>query len=408
MILFTLLPTVIESMVYDNSGDETVVTGHAGRILIIVTFTFLFIKLTQRLLPVLVPEIIDSLGITAFLAGLALTLLSLVRAVIQYPGGRLADKLSRTTVLLGSTIFSIFGIALLAVAISYEIFLVSLVIFGIGIGAFVPASRALLSDIYIEKRGQAFGLHILATDVAGVLAAVISVWVVSNANWRGAFLPVLFVLVPLPLVFYYVSREPVRIGRVRLDFKGTAGRLAGDSSIRWLLASYSLFVLASSGVLSFLTTYLTEFQGFSFEFASAVFALIFVIGMFVKPAAGFVSDAMSRTIVAAAALIISGIGLGVLIFSSIRSFILFGVVIYAIGQRSLPPALQAALMDRVPGESRGGDFGGFRGIYMLIGSLGPGLTGLLISTEGYVAAYSLLLFCFLLGGGILLWFSLYE
>lgn len=58
-------------MVYETDGPERLFTGHTGRIFIILTLILVSLQLTQRLLPPLLPEIIDDLAITAFLAGVA-------------------------------------------------------------------------------------------------------------------------------------------------------------------------------------------------------------------------------------------------------------------------------------------------------------------------------------------------
>lgn len=52
----------------------------------------------------------------------------------------------------------------------------------------------------------------------------------------------------------------------------------------------------------------------------------------------------------------------------------------------------------------GGDLGAIRTIYLTVGSLGPGYTGLVISTFGFVAAYTSLLLFFLASGSILFLF----
>lgn len=390
-------------MTYRNDGREHLFAGHTGRIFILLTVILVFLQLTTRLLPPLLPLIIDDLGITSFLAGIALTMLRISRALTEYPSGRFADQLSRSTVILVCLGFVIAGVATISLAISYPLFLVGVVIFGLGLGLYSPASRALLSDIFEKKRGRAFGLHMMGNDLSGVLAAVIAIWVASLADWRIAFSGLLFILILFPLVFYRASREPIRVGGIDIALGETVSRLLEDPSIRWILVIYSLFVLASSGMISFLPTFLIEVHGASFSLASSAFALVFAVGLLSKPSSGLISDWVPRELVGGACLVIAAGGLAVLVTESARMTIIAGVAIYALGQRGVPPALQAFLMDRFPDGSMAGDLGAMRAFYMTLGSLGPSYTGFMIERFGFVLAYSTLSFFFLTSGSILFW-----
>lgn len=394
-------------MVYVTDDQERLFKGHTGQIFVLLTVLLLCLQLARRLLPPLLPTIIDDFGITAFSAGVALTLLRISRASMEYPSGRFADQLSRTTVLVVCLGVIIIGLSILSLAISYWIFILGVVVFGLGSGLYSPASRALLSDIFREKRGRAFGIHMMGSDLSGILAAGIGVLIVSIATWRGAFLPLATVLVALLIAFYLLSRETFKIESVEFGLQKTGIRLFGDPSLRWIVLVYSLYVVASSGFISFLPTFLIEVHGASFELASSAFALVYGVGAIAKPVSGFLSDSIPRTSVAGGNLIVAVSGLVLLVIAPVTGVALGGVFLYAIGQRGVPPALQAFLMDRFPDESMGGDLGAMRTIYMTIGSFGPALTGFIASRFGFVPAYTSLILFFLSGGLILIWFSVF-
>ena len=393
------------AMVYVTDGEERLLSGHTGRLFLLLTLILVCLQLTQRILPPLLPAIIDHLSISAFLAGTALTSFRIARASMEYPSGRLADQLSRTTVLLTSISLVIVGVVFLSLAVTYPSFLLGIVLFGIGFGLFSPASRALLSDVFVENRGRAFGLHLMGGDISGVLAAGIAVLVLSIGTWRSAFLPLSILLCLLLISFYFYSREPIRLGSVDLGVRDTADRLFADTTLRWILVVYALFVMASSGVISFLPAFLIEVHGFSFEFASIAFAMVYGIGILAKPASGYLSDLLPRPPVAGGGLLIASCGLGLLVIAPVLEIAIVGVIFYAIGQRGVPPVLQAFLMDRFPDRSMGGDLGAMRTVYMTVGSFGPGYTGLIVSTLGFVPAYSSLILFYVAGGMILLLFS---
>jgi predicted MFS family arabinose efflux permease len=209
-------------MVYTYDDREQLFSGHTGRLFILLTTLWFCVSLTSRLLPPLLPEIIDTLGITSFLAGVALTIERIARASAEFPSGQLADQLSRTAVLIGCVGFAIVGIAILSIAYTYLLFVIGVIVFGIGRGMYSPASRALLSDVFYEKRGRAFGLHMMGSEAAGVAGSGISIVIVTYATWRTAFAPLALVLCPLLIWFYFLSREPVNIEPFSLHIKKKA------------------------------------------------------------------------------------------------------------------------------------------------------------------------------------------
>jgi predicted MFS family arabinose efflux permease len=397
-------------MRYDTDGRERLLTGHAGRLFVLLTFALVAMKLAQRVLPPLLPVITDDLVITPFAAGVALSVLRLARAGMQYPGGLVADQLTRTTIIVPSLVLAIAGLGLLSLSPTYAVLLVALVVFGAGLGLYSPATKALLSDLYQEKRGRAFGLHMMGGDFAGILAAGVAIGIVAVATWRAAFLLSLLVLLPVPVVFYRLSRESVStsISSVDPEIRETTARLVGDPQIRWVVLAYMLFVVAGSGVASFLPTFLAEVHGFSFAFASSAFALLYAVGIVSMPAAGTASDRFPRLIVASGSLAVAAAGLVVLVGAPAEVAVVGAIVVYAVGQRALPPALQAHLMDRFPDDSMGGDFGAIRTLYMTVGSAGPAYTGFVAGTFGYVPAYASLAVLYLVAGGILVRLFLIE
>lgn len=390
-------------MVYETDEHERLFRGHTGALFVLLTVALVCLQLSQRLLPPFLPVIIDDLGITAFLAGIALTLLRVSRAGVEYPGGRFADERSRTVVLLCALTLTTIGVAMLYFSRSYWLFLSGVTIFGMGLGLYIPASRALLSDVFVEKRGRAFGLHMMGSDVSGILASGIAIWILTVAAWQVTFLPLFLVLLPFPVLLYYLSREQTKRGRIELGLFDTVRRLLGEATVRWTVVVYSLFIFASGGVTGFLPAYLIESHGVSFAFASSAFALIYVVGVVAKPLSGTISDKVSRPLVAGSGLVLASAGLIILLIAPSVEVMILGIVVHSLGHRGMPPALQAYLMDHFSDANRGADFGGVRAIYQMFGSLGPGFTGLVISLAGFEAAYGCLAAIFIAGATILIY-----
>jgi MFS family permease len=364
--------------------------------------SYLFIKLGQRLLPPLLPVIIDDLGVTPFAAGIALSLLAIVRAFSQYPSGRASDQLSRKTVLLPALGFGLFGLMLLLASTTYLIFLFGVTTFGVGLGLFDPSVRGLISDLFVEKRGQAFGLHTVAGDLAGVIAALFSIVIVTSA-WQTAFLPSVVFLLPIPLLLLrWNVHESVVVRRFEAGIFVTVRRLLEHSEIRLSVIAYSLIIFASSGGNQFLAAFLIEIHGFSVELAGAMFILLYGIGSFVKPIAGWLSDYIPRLIIVSGSVLLAGVSLLLVIVAPTRPVVVAAIIGYAFGQRAFPPPFQAFLMDQFPDDSMGGDLGALRSVYMAVGSLGPAYVGFIATRFSYPVAYTTMVFCFVVTGVIVL------
>lgn len=392
-------------MVYSYEPEEKLLTGHTGRLFVLLTAIWLCVSLSTRLIPPLLPEIIDQLAITAFLAGIAVTTERIARAGMQYPSGRVADGLSRTVVLLACGVVVIIGVLLLSVSTTYVFFLLGLFIFGVGRGMYAPASRALLSDIFRRKRGMALGIHMLGSEMSGILGAGLAVFIVSVATWRAAFLPLALLLIPLFVAFHLLSQEPIQGGSLDLALRQTGTRIIGDQSLRTILLVYSLYVLSAAGVTTFLPLFLIEVHNVSFALASGGFALLYATGMVAKPIGGVASDRLPRLSVGSGTLALGAVGLAILILAPTTGLALVGVIIYAFGHRGFPPPLQAYLMDHFADAHMAGDFGAMRTVYVLIGSFGPAYAGLAANTIGFTATFLSFLLFYILGAGILLWLS---
>jgi predicted MFS family arabinose efflux permease len=357
-------------------------------------------KFARRLLPPLLPIVIEDLSINSSKAGIAFSILTVFTALVQYPGGRLADQLSRKTVLTAGYVFMILGLVVLSNATTYILFLLAMAIIGVSTGLFGPADRAVLSDVFENTRGKAFGLHLMSSDIAGIIAPTIVSVVTIYFAWQSIFPPIILLLVALLVLSQRWSQERFVVSPVKLELRETGMRLFSTTRMQWLLLAYSLFVFASQGVISFLPTFLVAERGFSISIASVIFALIYAVGIITKPLAGMLSDRISRPVVAGSTLILGGLGLAIIVSAPTRSIIIAGVLIFALGQRAYPAPIQAYLMDFFPDSSMAADLGAIRSVYLIVGSLGPAYTGFVADHASFGAAYSGIVVLLLVAGGI--------
>ena len=376
--------------------------GYPGRMLVLLTLASVVVRIGQSVLPPLLPTIIVDLSISSTEAGIALSLMSVTYGLAQFPSGRLSDQLSRKTVLVVSLCLALVGTLMLSTSATYAMFVIGVVVLGAGRGLFPTPARALLSELFTDRRGQAFGIHLISSDFGGVGAAGLAIVVLGITTWRAAFVPIAVLLLPFAILLQLWIRGAFTLERVTFDPRQTGSRILFESRLRRLLIAYSLFMFTVRGVVGFLPTLLQADQEVSPAVASGVYALLYVCGMVIKPIAGSISDRFPRQVIGGGTLLISAVGMCIILFGGSLVALGIGVVAYAVGHKSYAPVIQAHLMDQFAEESMGSDLGGFRTIYMVVGSLGPIYVGTVASRASYTVAFAGFVACLLITGVITL------
>jgi len=376
-----------------TESPERLFTGYSGRISNVLAIGWTGSLLGRQAISPLLPAIIDTLSITPSQAGFALTLMIGLYSVVQYPGGRFSDDLSRTTILLASLAIMIAGFGLLTLTPTYAVFLVGVAAVGTGNGAFFSPSRVFLSDLFVERRGHVLGVHLTAGQLGGVLAAGSAAVVLSVTRWQFVFVPAILLLGVVLVLLHRWSREPYVLAPVRLDLLATARRVSGTSGIRGLFVASVLVSFAITAFSGFLPTFLQVEKGVSPVLASGGFALIYVVGMGVGPVAGYLSDRFRRETVPIVSLLVGAIGLLALLLGHSRPVLALGIVGTAIGFWGFLPPITAAFMDLLPDDSLGADFGLLKAVFSGLGSLGPVYVGIVAEWASYATAFGTLLGC---------------
>lgn len=377
-------------------SEEQLFRGYTGRLFLGISLGLCLLVFGRQLLPPLLPTIIADLSITPFQAGAAVTVLGATRAVNQYLGGRFADALSRKTVLVGSLLVLVVGFVLLSMAFAYTFFVFAVVIVGVGAGAYNVSTRTIAADLYVAKRGRAFGIQSALINIAGVGAAGGAALVLAVATWRSGFLPIAAMMLFVAVVFHFRQRGQYVVRRVELEITDTIRRLFGHEATRLVIIAIVLFTFAWQGMITFLPAFLQSERGFSPALASAGFGLIYVIGVGAAPVAGAVSDRFGKVQIAAGALLCAIGGITALLVANSTLLIGGSIVFLAIGFLSFSPVILAYLMDTFADGSMAGDLGATKSIYGVIGSLGPTYVGLIAGLWSYSVAFIGLIGCLVL------------
>jgi MFS family permease len=354
---------------------------------------------------------------TTLTAGVALGALQAVYALTQFPSGRLSDRFTRPSLVVPGLIALLGAFLLLSVATAVWLFVAGTVLFGVGKGLFAVPSRAQLSDLFVAKRGQALGLYAAGTDFGGILAAVGGVLVTGGGallglpdaalvplqlGWRDPFAPIAVVLGLVAVAYVGWNRDPYRLGRTDVQLVATVRRLATTRAQREALLAFALFYFVVGAWVNFLPTYLTRAKGVSEPVAAGLFAVVFVVGIVIKPAAGLVSDRVPRRVVAAGGMLFGVGALGGVVLASSVSVIAAAIAVYAIGYKTVFPVADALLLDAAPDENVGGDLGAARAVFIGVGALGPVYMGGLADSASFEIAFVGLGTCLVVAAALLL------
>lgn len=385
-----------------NQHADGLFAGYAGRMFVGVSIAWAVLQIGRFLLPPLLPAIIDSTGISVTAAGVTLGIFQLAYAVTQYPSGRYSDAVGRAAFVLGGLVVVAAGFLLLSVTTTFALLAAAAFVVGVGKGLYAIPSRALLSDLYEARRGRALGVFTAGTDVGGIVAAGVAAVVLARGAWRTPFLPIAGSLVAIAAVLGVWNRESVTRVRPTLGLRETLSRLTTNRRQRETLAAYALMFFMVNGFVNFLPTFLTAAKGVSPELASAGYALVFLVGIVVKPVAGTLSDQLGRETVAVSGLVLAAGSLVALLFVGSLAFVAIVIALLAVGYKTQFPLADATLMDAAPAGNAGGDLGAARAIFLVSGSLGPVYVGAVASSFGYHVAYAGLAACLVLSAAILL------
>jgi len=389
-----------DSTVSQETDEERLFRGYSGRLLLVISLGWALLQAGRLSISPLLPDIAAELQISSAAAGFAITVVWGTYAVLQYPSGRLSDRLSRTTLLVSGLSLAAVGFLTLSAAPTYLTFLFGAVVIGVGVGLYPTPARGMVSDLFVAKRGRAFGLHTGSGDVGGILAAGIGTVVLAVATWRAAFAPVAAVLLLIALLLHLWSNEGYELASVDLAVGDTFRRILGVPRLRWLLVAYALYAFTWQAATGFLPTYLRA-KELSPAIANAGLAVLFVVGAVVKPLSGALGDRVPRGLLAPGVLLVAAGALVIVVLSSTAVIALSGIAVFAAGLMAYPPVMQAYLMDSFPGDSMGGDLGAMRSVYIGIGSLGATYVGVVAQYVDYDTAFVGLVGCLLISSTVI-------
>lgn len=380
--------------------------------LILTSLLWFMAKFVRYLFPPLFGTFQDQFLLSNTATGLAFSALMTIYALMQFPSGMLADRRGPVRVITGGAVVAAMGALALVLPVSLpdvgfpDVFPVDsvpgefvavvagMLLIGLGTGAHKTVAVRMLAAVHPERTGRALGVLDTVAAFGGVAAPLAVAYALPD--WRGLFLASGLVVAALTVLF--VRQTPRHLDGdgatepTGTDESGIDGSLGGylqlmsAPRIGLFVGVTVAFAFGYNGVVAFLPLYLTEAAGLEQGIANTLYSGLFVVSL-IQLGTGELTDRVGR--LPMLFVTIGAAVVGATLLLSVQGALAVGgaVVVFGIGTHGFRPVRSAFLMSLLPDDAAGGGLGVVRTILMTAGAVAPGVTGYLIDTQGFQAAF---------------------
>ncbi|MFJ8069820.1 MFS transporter [Peribacillus sp. NPDC096447] len=223
--------------------------------------------------------------------------------------GVIIDKLgARKTAVLGLLVWTA-TMVMGGLSTSYEMFLISRVILGIGEGMMIPISGKFISNWFNKRElGRAQSFWITGNYLGPAVGTVMLILIISTFHWQAAFFGLaafnLFINIPM---FLFLARntpeEHPRMSKEEVSYIRQKDEADDVQSKQFFAKDYRYWIvwignLMSSflffGISIWLPTYLVEAKGFEREAMTGITSLSWLFALGFVLAGGFLADKTKR------------------------------------------------------------------------------------------------------------------
>ncbi|WP_424018863.1 MFS transporter [Halorientalis pallida] len=375
-------------------------------VLVVVGFGWFLLLGVRLTVPALFPSIRAEFAFSNTIAGSVYTILLSVAALLQLPGGVVADRVGGRSVLTLGFAAGLAGTTLLAVAPGVPVFLLGIVLFGVGTGVYGTPRVTVLSAVYPDRDGTAIGICSAAGNVGTTILPVVAGVLAAVVGWQYgfAFAVPLFAVGTL-LAWRVVPPDAGKAEDTGSFLEDLPGLVAGLWNREVVLATAIMLVMffVYQGLTAFLTTYLVTAKGLSTQLAATLFGVFFAGGVVAQVVGGNLGDRFGKRRTMALLLLASAATLFALPFVSGFATLVPAVLALSI-QLGNWPIVFSYTVAALPDDGQASGLGLLRTFYLLVGSLGSTAVGVMADLNLFdeaffaLAALTLLaaLFCLVL------------
>ncbi|MDA8194344.1 MAG: MFS transporter [Thermaerobacter sp.] len=359
----------------------------------IFTFAHFLNDAYPNLYPALLPVLMVAMHFSVALAGLLSSVAALTTQLLQPVMGLWADRVGgRGFVVGGLLVGSLVSAFALAFSPSYAVFVVALLLGGLGNAAFHPHASALVGDWSGERKGFAMSLFMIGGNVGRAVAPVAATTAFLLVGGRSGLWILALPGIAMALVMTFVMR-PAPAPRSRPVAIWTPEFRQGLRHAGNLLIVVMLRNLASMATMTMIPILWHTLHRPLAQSAGLLFVL-FMVGSLGNMAGGAISDRIGAKPVLIGSALLSGAFLWIFVHvSGILSWVLIGLLgasLYSTG--SVVMVYGQALFPQNKGMASGLTLG----LGNTLGALAVGLVGIVAKFVGIVTALDLTAFAVLL------------
>jgi sugar phosphate permease len=235
-------------------------------VMLLLLWLMMFVAYLDRInISVAGPTIQKALHISPGEFGAVLSAFTFGYAILQIPGGILADKFGAKKLLVVALIFWSVFTGLTGAAASVGFLIVARVLFGVGEGLENGAQFKLIGDFFpSHERSAASGLFLTSIALGPAVVAPVAVWLLEVTSWRAMFFWFVIPGVIMAILIGFLIPHKPEGGVVHTEITNRKGTKAiwsdilAHPKIWYAFFAYLFFNIAFWGMLGWMPSYLSQ------------------------------------------------------------------------------------------------------------------------------------------------------
>ncbi|WP_339783715.1 MFS transporter [Paenibacillus sp. FSL R7-0313] len=239
--------------------------------------------------------ITQDLGLGASAQGIILSSFFLGYAIMQIPGGALADRFGYRKVILVSLFsWSVFTILTGSAWSLFSLIFVRF-LFGIGEGSFFPSgSKAIATNFPINQRSGAMSIMLSSAAIMGVITPILTGHALVTIGWRNLFYIIGAVGILITALMFFLLKEPAKPALAN-SHSGQQPKTSLKTVLKtpmiWnLFISYFSIYAVNWGLQSWMPTYMVNVRGLDMTQMGLLAAIPALVSIFTMILSGYVLD----------------------------------------------------------------------------------------------------------------------
>jgi MFS family permease len=344
---------------------------------------------------IVLPYLAKDLGLTYSQVGVLMGWNYFTSFFINLPAGIIVDMVGKTGFLLGLAL-ALTGLPyfFLGFSASYLVAMIVVIFVGIGDNLWHPAALSFLAKRYPERKGFAIAFHAMGSNLGDTLAPMAIGVALTFLTWRHVLI---LNLLPGVLMGFVLWRLFVKAGTAQDEARGkglslkeywvAVKTMAQNRSIILLCSLSGMRTMTQSGLFTFLPIYLANELKYSPVLVGTYITVVQAAGIFGSPISGAISDKRGRRPVLTAGLLTTSFLLVALVILRLN-FLFIGVLAFlGFFLFSLRPVMFAWTMDLAPKGISGTTVSALFGIQSLFSGIAPAVCGFIADRFGVLYSF---------------------